>query len=219
MSGGLRLEGLSWEQGQRAGSLDILYQHARRQGEAAIAWYLRSKRPKKRGACWLRVSAILLATVAGLIPILAAIFVDQNGTPEIPPAWSSVALGLAAACVALDRFFGFSSAWMRFIWAELEIRTKLQDFQMEWEQARAGWQGAEPSEEELHDAIGRCRAFVSEVDGVVKDETARWINEFRQTLKEIDRLAESGSSPRRPQPAERPPNRAAPDRETPEGGG
>jgi hypothetical protein len=40
-------------------------------------------------------------------------FTRGQGIPVIQPAWASVALLVAAACVGLDRFFGYSTAWMR----------------------------------------------------------------------------------------------------------
>ena len=60
------------------------------------------------GLCCLGSARSRAGTVAGIIPILAQIL-TENGKPRIQPAWASVALGIAAAFVLLDRFFGFSS--------------------------------------------------------------------------------------------------------------
>jgi hypothetical protein len=77
--------------------------------ETAIAWYLRSKRPKQKLARWLRGGAIGLAALAGLIPMLA----QMSTLKAIEPVWASIVLGVAAALVVLDPIyhFHFISRW------------------------------------------------------------------------------------------------------------
>src|SRR5438132_2593355 len=100
---------LSWEHGKIVNALESLFDRITKEAEAAISWYLRAKRPKQRWGMRLRVGSIVFGTIAGIIPILAQIF-SKDCQLTIPPAWASVALGVAAALVLLDRFFGFSSA-------------------------------------------------------------------------------------------------------------
>lgn len=127
---------LAWERGKVLSSLEALFDRITKEAEAAIGWYLRAKRPKQVWARLLRFGSIMAGTIAGLIPILAQIFA-KNGQPIIQPAWASVALGIAAAFVLLDRFFGFSSAWMRYIATELNIRQLTQEFNLDWESDKA----------------------------------------------------------------------------------
>lgn len=127
---------LSWEAGQIVTSLEALFERITEEAESAINWYLRAKRPKKCCAIWLRVGSIASVTVAGIIPILSQMFTVE-GRPRIQPAWATVALGVAAALVLLDRFFGFSSGWMRYIATELNLRQLNQEFQLDWEAEKA----------------------------------------------------------------------------------
>jgi len=140
------LEKLSWTPDERMDSLEKVFRHVSGEAYHAIVWYLDKKRPKRIGARALRLGAIVGTTVAGIMPLLAQIY-TINGQPRIALAWSSVALVLAVALIGLDRFFGLSSAWMRFLTTEIQIRNTLQTFQLDWEIQRAIWKGMPPTDE------------------------------------------------------------------------
>jgi hypothetical protein len=172
---------LGWAPASSETSLAAVFMHASKTAESAIGWYLKAKRPKKANARAVRGGSILLATLAGIVPMLA-----QMPGSLIAPIWGSVALALAAAFVLLDRFFGFSTAWMRYITTELHLRQMLDEFQLDWETERAGWKGGAPTDEQIQRALARCRGFVSQVDGLVRDEANVWVAEFQESLKQLD---------------------------------
>jgi hypothetical protein len=179
------LEDLSWTLNDRASSLEKVFKFVSGEAQRAIVWYLSKKEPKRKGARFLRFGAIVATTVAGLIPLLAEIF-NGNGQPQLSPAWASVALVLAVALIGLDRFFGFSTAWMRFLTTEIQIRTALQAFQLDWEIQRAAWKGTAPTDEQLQDMLARCKAFLGQVNMLLEREMAAWIQEFQASLQQID---------------------------------
>ncbi len=183
---------LSWEPDKVEESLDVVFQHATKKAKDAIDWYLMSKRPKKRGAIFLRVLAILSASAGGILPILSQIYL-ADGKPEISPAWASVLIGIAAAMVALDRLFGFSSGWMRFIAAELQLHQLLEAFQLDWEREKALWKGERPTDEQVQSMLKEAREFVFQVNNVVREETNAWIVQFQSSLKQIDKLAKTAT--------------------------
>jgi hypothetical protein len=174
------LGALAWDAANTERSLTAVFAHAAGTAEVAIHWYLQKKRPKQKNARRTRGWAIFLAAVAGLVPMVAQMY------PRIPPVWASVALGGAAFLVVLDRFFGFSSAWMRYISTELQIRQLLDEFRLDWEAERATWKGAPPTEEQVQKALLRCRSFVTQVNAIVREETSLWVTEFQETLRQLD---------------------------------
>jgi hypothetical protein len=176
-------DGLHWEPGKQEDALKQLVAQALNLAQDAIAWYLRARRPKRFFATGLRLLAILAAAAAGIIPMLTDLTFRGR---SIPAVWASILLAVAAACVALDRFFGYSSAWIRFITAELKIRQQLHEFQFDWEALRASWQGGAPTPEQVQDALQRCRVFLSFVDAVIREETAIWVQEFQETIRTLD---------------------------------
>lgn len=181
-----QLDELDWTQAQRAESLAKLKAYVTRHGANAVEYYQFAKKPKKRWAIWLRMGALLFAGAAGLIPILSQLFVDDQGGMYIQPGWASVALALAAGALAIDRFFGFSSGWMRFMATELKVRRVLDDFEMEWEAARVAWSDQPPTAEQVQDMIGRATRFLGAVSDIVRDETDQWMSEFREALRQLD---------------------------------
>ena len=172
---------LRWDAASVETSLAAVYSRAIDSAQSAIAWYLKAKRPKQLQARVMRGASIALVALAGIIPMLAQV---TRGT--IAPMWASIALALAAAAIALDRFFGYSSAWMRYITTELHLRQMLDDFQLGWETERAAWRGAAPTEDQLQRALTRCTTFVSQVNGLVRDETNLWVATFQESLKQLD---------------------------------
>ncbi len=103
--------------------------------------------------------------------------------------WASVAIGVAAALVLLDRFFGSSTGWMRFIRTEMHLRQLHQEFEMSWERERAAWAGQDPSAKQVQQMLGRAMAFVTKVSEVVRQETEEWVREFQSTLRQLDEAA------------------------------
>lgn len=185
------LKDLSWTPEQRIVSLDKVFNYVSTEAQQAISWYLNKKRSKRIWAQLLRLGAILATTIAAIIPLLAEIFVS-DGKSAISPAWASVALILAVALIGLDRFFGFSSAWMRFLTTELKIRNALQLFQMNWEMQKASWKGAaDPTDEQIQDMLARCKAFLVQINNFLEDEMAAWVREFQTALKQIDEAAKA----------------------------
>ena len=140
---------LDWGSGQALESLSKVYRHASDQCSDAFIWYSRSIRGERRGAVSLRLGAIAAASAAGILPNLTMIF-TTDGRPAFSPAWASVAIGIAAALVLLDRFFGSSTGWIRYIRTELHLRQLHREFEMSWKRERAAWAGQEPSAEQVH---------------------------------------------------------------------
>lgn len=174
------LDELDWSEGQRSESLSSVFRHSVGFARGAEEWYA-SKRPaKKRLGRALRVGAIALGAVAALLPILSQIY--ESDRPPIAPGWAAVALVAAAALMGLDRYFGFSSGWMRFMAAEVQISRLRHDFEYVWQATRAG-AGYPPSDEDVAALLSHAREFVLGVDDVIADETGAWISEFRSSLE------------------------------------
>jgi low affinity Fe/Cu permease len=73
-----------------------------------------------------------MVAVAGVLPVLSQIL-GEGSSVVIQPAWATVALAIAVALVALDRFFGFSSAWARYMATGQAISAALNQFRLDWQ--------------------------------------------------------------------------------------
>lgn len=174
-----RLKEVSWQDENAASSLEQVFNHTIDHANTLIEWYLTSKKSKKICAQWLRLSAIFLSTLGGLFPIIAT-------AAGLSALWATILLGLAAMCVAIDRFFGCSSAWMRFITAEYRIRRSVSEYQITLEQLRASWHNAVPDGEQVQTALDTAKTFIVDVENIVIAETAQWRSEFQNVIQSID---------------------------------
>jgi hypothetical protein len=180
---------LAWDPIDVPCSLDNLYKCVKGRADGAIKWYFESKADKKMWAIWLRVISILLASAGALVPILSQIITDKNGDQIIAPAWASVALVLAGVLVALDRFLGCSSSWIRYISTELRLQKLLGEFQIDWQRERSQWKETGPDDEQIEAMFTLAKEFIQEVDKLIIEETNAWIAEFQTVLKQIGELA------------------------------
>ena len=176
---------LEWAADGRTTALSAVFVHAVAVSTAAQTWYA-DKRPSKR--VWgraLRVLAILLGATGAILPILVEI-TSTSGKPAIAPGWSAVALALAAACVGLDRYFGFSSGWMRFMAAEQRLVRQRQEFEYSWNAVLAS-AGGNLTDADVAKLLELAHANVLAVQDVVAGETADWLTDFRGALADAER--------------------------------
>jgi low affinity Fe/Cu permease len=184
------LDSLDWGAEHARRSLDVIYRHVVGVASQAINWYLIARRPKRRWAQRLRVGAIVMVAVAGVLPVLSQIFATGSSV-KIPPAWASVALAIAVALVALDRFFGFSSAWARYMATGQSISAALNQFRIDWQQASSKLPAGELTQENVDGFLRLAKTFTRKTDDLIQAETLQWVKEFHETLTEIERSAQS----------------------------
>jgi hypothetical protein len=168
--------------------------------QRTIKWYLAGKRPKKQLAQSLRILAILSVAAAGVFPLLAqALSSDSNS--RVQPVWAPILLAFAGMCVGLDRYMGYSTAWVRFIRTEQQITRDLAQFQLEWQQEKSTWKDGKPEKEAVERALKKLLEFRNKISSYVIDETNEWIKEFQGALKSIEATVE----PQPPGPQNAPP--------------
>jgi len=176
-----------WENQDQA--LGEILSYCLSQAKDAEAWYMRKRRSKWMGGRILRVASVLLVGAGVLIPILAQVYTD-DGEPVIAPGWASLALVLAATMVALDRLFGFSTSWTRFIETNIRIERLRHDFEFEWQTLRAE---AGDSDFDPVVLLELAREFVLAVDEAVASEVLVWSDELKASLD----TATDGLGPKR----------------------
>lgn len=179
-----RLE-LDWTPAHSETSLNEVFHYSTSLADQSIEWYVSAKKAKQKGARRIRIASIVLGALAALFPTIVEL-TAKDGQYRIGAGWATVILGIAGALLLLDRFFGYSSAWMRYIVAELQLRQINQEFQMDWETERAGWQGSSPSKEQITQMLARSKAFISQVNTIIREETNVWVQEFQNTIKYLD---------------------------------
>jgi hypothetical protein len=185
-----RLPPLNWESGHRSESLTQLRDYVVTLAEESVDWYRKAKRPVKRAGRGMRFAAIVLGAAAGMIPVLAEL-ITVRGSPLINPLWSAIAIGLAATLVLLDKFYGCTSAWVRYLQAELELQELLKGFTVDWESSRLSAQTPEPTPEQTTAMVASCRQFLIQAHGIVRNETQKWAAEFQNVLQVLEETSKA----------------------------
>jgi hypothetical protein len=113
-----------------------------------------------------------------------------------------VLLGIAGGFVLLDRYFGYSTGWMRYVLAMQAIEKAREQFRMEWTallRLLSGTARGTPEQSELIDRmIQRTRAVVIEVKERSEQETQAWIAEFQTNLAQFEKDLKSQLEANRP---------------------
>jgi hypothetical protein len=178
-----RFPELAWGEGDLVASLEAVYHWVEGEAIRAAAWYIHEKKWKARWSRALRVLAILLATAGAAIPFVAA------NNDDVGFEWGYVLLACAAGAVAMDRFFGFSTAWMRYMTAELAIQQRLQELQFAWASMLITRGDRVPSTHEVAAELERLAAAAAAIADEVRTETMVWADEFQSNVGELRKIA------------------------------
>jgi hypothetical protein len=180
---------LSWKEPDIAGSILLLRQYVESEAQRQIDWYFRKMKVKSQASTALRFVAIALFVAGGLVPILKGTLTPDT-VRKLPFDFGETGyllLGIAAGCLALDRFFGYSTGWIRYITAALAIEKSLEEFRMEWARTLAKLRGGAPNEAQLDQLILTCETFSVAIRGQVEQETKAWVAEFESSLSQLER--------------------------------
>jgi hypothetical protein len=185
---------LSWSRAEIRHSLDEMYAWGERLASDAISWYMAEKRAKSRQSRALRAAAIIFGTAGAAVPVTAL----AAGRLALGN-WGFLLLALAGGCVAYDRFFGFSSAWLRYMATATSLRAQLVDYQAMWAKEMVAMGAREPDRTDAVRLIEFVRTFAWNVNDTVRVETEAWLVEFHTRLTELEsRLQQAdGVQPRR----------------------
>ena len=184
-------------------SISALYQYVEANANASIAWYAKNKSRKAWMSRSLRFLAIVLTGLGGLTPIISALNLSSVNLPRGLGSLNLgqlgyLLLGLAAACIGFDRFFGFSSGWMRYIATMMSLERSLSEFRLDWAMMVAKLGEKSPTPDQVQLMIQRLKEFLIAVDSQVEQETLTWVSEFKTNLAEIEKTSKTQAEATRP---------------------
>jgi hypothetical protein len=178
-----------WDNTDPVQSLRDIRKAAEEEGQKAIDWYWRSKGWKQRLSRTIQFSAVTLTAVAGIASVVIQVL-KSFGAP-IPPTFdsgpiASLCVGIAAALIGLDKAFGFSSGWTRYVLTATSMSKLLHEFRMDWVGLVAAANDP-PTLEQRAGLIQRTKDFVSAIQGMVLQETKDWATEFQSNMAQMEK--------------------------------
>ncbi len=175
------LPALAWGEVDATQSLESLYRELEDRYIEVIDWYLHDKRLKSFWARLLRLLSILLTAGGGLVPLAQGTGLTH---PNINLGY--ILLALAASCVAVDRFFGLSSSWMRDMVTAFTLQRYLTEMQLSW--AKWNLEGSVGVKARVA-ALAMLSKYANTLFEAVLGETSSWVKDFRVRLSEADSTA------------------------------
>ncbi len=179
-----------WDNNDLLASLRAVRKNAEDEGQKAIAWYWRKKPWKSNPSQAIQFSALILTAAAGILPVIAQV-VKNLRPAALPPNFDSGAIatlcvGLAASLIGLDKAFGYSSGWTRYVLTATAMTKLLHEFRLDWV-AMVAASAVPPTLEEQGKLIQRAKDFVSTIQGMVLQETKDWATEFQSNMAQMEK--------------------------------
>lgn len=183
-----------WDSANPTESLQRLRDYAESQAKKAIGWYYDAKGRKALFSTWTRFLTILLTAVGGLVPIASALV--YGDAAELTARlqlnhWGYLAVGLAGFFLGLDRFYGGSSGWMRYITTAMTMETLTEEFRFDWVRLEAE-AGDQPDTNQIGACLDRLKAFSLAIRAQVERETQAWVGEFQSNMAQLEKRAQEG---------------------------
>jgi hypothetical protein len=178
---------LDWDGVDQAKSLQNVRTVVEIEGQKAIDWYWKAKRSKRIPSQLIQFLALLLTAAAGLVPILFQLAKNSGAATSYDSGpLASLFVGLAAALLGLDKAFGYSSGWTRYVLTATSMTKLLHEFRMDWVALSAA-AAVPPAVEQQAAMIQRAKEFVSAIQGMVAQETKDWATEFQSNMAQMEK--------------------------------
>lgn len=177
-----------WDPKDPVASLRTVRKKVEDEAQEAINWYWRSKASKSFLSQNIQFAALVLTAAAGLVP---AVFQLLKTSKVVAEGFDSgtiatLSIGLAAALLGLDKAFGFSSGWTRYVLTATTMTKLLHEFRLDWV-ATVAASADPPTLEEQAKLIQRAKDFVSTIQGMVLQETKDWATEFQSNMAQMEK--------------------------------
>lgn len=178
---------LTWKAGETRDSLVQLLRYVEQEATDAIAWYWRNKVWKSRCSRFIQIAAIVLTALAGIFPVIAYLLKELKWPyPSESGLWSSLFVGAAAALIGIDRTFGLSSGWTRYVLTASSIRKLLEEFRFDCALLQCNF-GQNETADEIRGIIQRAKDFRLAVENAVYQETQDWATEFQNSVAQLEK--------------------------------
>jgi len=179
-----------WKADDVIGSVDRLYAYVEGQAAEAVGWYYRAKRKKSWGSWLARFGTILFTAIGGAMPTIVATWGPRPEQLADQLRWNQygyLALGSAALLLALDRFSGGSSGWMRYINTATRLESLIEELRIDWQKLTMEIGGATPGSASVILCLDRLKEFSLAIRNEIEKETQAWIAEFQSNLQQLEK--------------------------------
>lgn len=185
-----------WNGKDVSASLEALFTNVLDEARRSEDWYWRSKGSKALWSRTIKWGVVLLTGLGAVVPVAVSLRLFPwlttylhsvvTATSFDSGLFSSLLIGCAAALLGLDRAWGFSTGWARYVLTGTAIRHATEEFRMDWTMLSAQL-ASPPTAEQLTAMIQRAKSFRMTVEALVLKETQDWATEFQSNLAQMEK--------------------------------
>ena len=179
------LGGLSWTDGNSLANLQTMHDFVLQNAIQDMAWY-RNKSKKYRWRCnALRFLSLVLLGFSGIIPLVNILLANNQ---QIPMVLVTLMMTISGGLVALDKHFGLSTGWVRYISTIQSIENRIDTFELDWQAEAVKYSDVPMDKVQIALFFDLVKNFTSDVNAYIKEETSAWIQEFATSFKDIETI-------------------------------
>ncbi len=177
---------INWGKDDADQAIRQLTNYVESEADKAMAWYWRNKQWKARLSRTIQLSVIVLTALAGLFPVVVYLAKDMKW-PYLGESglWPSLFVGIAATLIGIDRAFGLSSGWSRYVLTATSIRKMLEEFRLDC--ALIMCKPGQSASDRSVAIVQRAKEFRLAVEEAVLQETKDWATEFQNNISQLEK--------------------------------
>ncbi|MEA5100899.1 SLATT domain-containing protein [Pantoea sp. S18] len=164
--------------------IEKLYSYANGYKEGRCQWYWRGIARKRRAAFLLLIMVFALVILATFIQAVVVNYYHGDVGEQF--FLSQLAFGLFAMSIVLlliDKVFGWTSGWVRYIKTVLDVEIIHNDFTSKWIANNS--LNEHNFDTCYQNALKLVKDFIQSVDGFQKRETDEWSMQFGDSLNQL----------------------------------
>lgn len=180
-----------WDQRKAAENIKLMFESTVNYANENIEWYKRSKKWAGDLAKFIKFVAILLLMSSTLMPYLASMNEDAERNINLLYIGYLLA-GVGGGFMMLDRFFGFSTSWIRSTLTGMDLETMRNTFIEHWQIVYL--ENVPLTKARYFNLVKEIVLFRDAVDKAVRTETETWAREFEQSMRELSKSLNTQNS-------------------------
>lgn len=172
---------VAWTQATGTKIIEEMQRKSLERADKYFKWYLTTKREKAKYSKIIRFSCILLFTLTAVVPLVNSFGEAQ----KVPPNLGYILATFGAGLLFLDRFYGFSTGWVRVNRTLTEIGDSIRNFTFLMQTSiHLNSPDTPQGFQALADTI---RTFNDNISAIIKSETSNWEKEFQSGSEELQK--------------------------------
>ena len=168
-----------WNETNAKAKLGELYIEVLNLADSNIQWYQTYRKVKGFWSKLIRIFAIILLVGSTLIPYFSFIFDREKKLIYI----GYILAGIGAGFLLIDRYYGFSNSWVRFVLTAMDLENMRNLFVENWQVLYLS--NLPLTIDGFRRMLNSMIKFHEVFNSTIRTETEAWAKDFQQNMKDL----------------------------------